>query len=128
MTLESVDSEVAVAIIAALQAIMLPIIGTVVSHVSKSAKATQEAANDTRAVRGQVQNAHSVNLRDDIDAKHTDTINMIGKLEERFRTRLDSQERRSVGLDERFNRIDSRLDIVADLVIKSLKQGDKNHE
>lgn len=128
MTLESVDSEVAVAIIAALQAIMLPIIGMIVSHVSKSAKATQEAANDTRAVRGQVQNAHSVNLRDDIDAKHNATLNMIGKLEERFRTRLDSQERRSVGLDERFNRIDSRLDIVADLVIKSLKQGDKSHE
>lgn len=125
MSLEGVDSEVAVAIIAALQAIMLPIIGVVVSRISKTTKAAQETAKDARIVRSQVQNTHSINLRDDIDAKHRDMLNMINRLEERVRTRLDSQERRSAGLDERFNRIDSRLDIVASLVIKSLKQGDK---
>lgn len=125
MNLEGVDSEVAVAIIAALQAIMLPIIGVVVSRISKTTKAAQETAKDTRIVRSQVQNTHSINLRDDIDAKHNDMLNMISGLEERVRTRLDSQERRSAGLDERFNRIDSRLDIVASLVIKSIKQGDK---
>ena len=125
MNLEGVDSEVAVAIIAALQAIMLPIIGVVVSRISKTTKAAQETAKDTRIVRSQVQNTHSLNLRDDIDAKHNDMLNMISGLEELVRTRLDSQERRSAGLDERFNRIDSRLDIVASLVITSLKQGDK---
>lgn len=110
-----VNPDVAIVIIGAIQAITLALLGIVGKWL------TTIKASST-AVRKQVENSHTSNLRDDMDEKHEKLIKRISGLDIRTSKHIELLSERVNGIDDRFNGIESRLDIVAQLIINTDKR------
>lgn len=108
-------TETLVAVIGGVQAVMLALFGLI-------GKLVVNIRSSSRAVEEQVQNHHDTNLRDDMDAKHEKVTKQLRAIDSRTSKHIELLGERINRVDDRFNGVESRLDMLADLIIADMKR------
>lgn len=114
MNTDTVTPEVINSIVVAVQAVTVGLFALLGKWIAKTNRTTESLRKDTKATREQVQNTHTTNLRDDMDAKHEELKDSIRNLEIRFSKRIESvEERQNLNVD-RFNSVERYLHRILD--------------
>jgi hypothetical protein len=98
-----------IGIVLVILAILVLAIILVWRYGAKFASALNAVKAETKGAHEQVRNDHKINLRDDMDAKHSESMQAMIALRSHVDARFDTMNDRISGVDDRVNNLDTRL-------------------